>query len=365
MWDRCGLTLPPGFCMNGGHRGGCRYAVGVAERYHVKDDEGKPVAALQAAGLCDWPVQGDERIEKLVKRMQLASHGAGTASRGMWLGLRVIAWWGSFLAIMWLMRGMGLPGWVPLVALAIVWVVVVRVLARMRISTHGEAIAKLMLAEGLCPGCGYNFVGLVDVGGDALVRCPECAAAWKRERIERAEAFMGGARMGSVLTKIRAGDNLGWASTKDARGEMYSVVHPMLREQVKLARLVRDEEREKRLIAAREAVSGIGLRMRLVVAAASFGLAVVVWMWWARMPGAIGGPRILLVLVPVSLGVLGVGMLLGGFTLSSSRVVRVLIENGLCPSCAGELEEEVEGNRGCEKCRAVWPCGAAISSHHQ
>jgi len=37
-----------------------------------------------------------------------------------------------------------------------------------------------MLRHGHCPGCGYSLAGL-SAGGDGLVACPECGAAWDAE----------------------------------------------------------------------------------------------------------------------------------------------------------------------------------------
>jgi hypothetical protein len=44
----------------------------------------------------------------------------------------------------------------------------------------GHRGARLMLARGLCPRCGYEIVGL---GASGRVTCPECACVWRGDRI--------------------------------------------------------------------------------------------------------------------------------------------------------------------------------------
>lgn len=45
-------------------------------------------------------------------------------------------------------------------------------------SQYASNVARVMLAHGHCPHCGYNLTGLPIAANDGLTVCPECGCAW-------------------------------------------------------------------------------------------------------------------------------------------------------------------------------------------
>lgn len=74
----------------------------------------------------------------------------------------------------------------PVLAALLVWRLA---LGSLRLGRAGR-IGRLYLAEGLCPSCGYPLAGLPSAG-DGCVECPECAAAWRADRLGPAAEIAG------------------------------------------------------------------------------------------------------------------------------------------------------------------------------
>lgn len=218
-------------CTNGHGRvhrvSGVRRGVEVGCRWGgwgVNDDAGNEVRILNPSGFAEWPVKGDRRIALLITRVWfLQRRGAQKWQRWM-----PIVTFGSLLLLPFLLvflpRGLSRGSQGGLFVLAFTPVLGALAFFQWKAWRGGlKSVVEWILAEGLCPSCGYNLHGLAaDAGG--CVACSECGAAWKRERILRSAAFEEGAEMGRAPLRLGSPRYQGsW--TRDAIGGV--VIVPM------------------------------------------------------------------------------------------------------------------------------------------
>jgi len=319
------------------------------------DDCGNPVQVLSAAAAADWPMSGDERISMLAARMRAAS----TPSRWLRVVFAAIA-----LAVVLIVIAVSrilfpsVPGWVRTVALMIVVMGMSFVAGRIRRRLASAALTKLLIEEGLCPSCGYNFFGLAeDEAG--LLHCPECGAAWRADRIRRVEAFASGANMADANTIVTVAGS-SWTSLDD-RGMRRPIVHPRLRRELKAAP---DEAIRARLEVAKGEIRRSGRVVRWVVAgmlfAAAAGMAAASFQW--GRPGV--GAKLAGMLPAAVFAGIGLWALLGNFCYSMTKLKRAMLGQDLCPGCGRSLEglpAEPDGRVVCSGCLGAWQTGAAAA----
>jgi hypothetical protein len=321
------------------------------------DDRGNPVRVLSAAAAADWPMSGDARMSMLAARMQAAS----VPSRWPRIALAALAL-AAVVTVVTVSKIFfpSFPGWVRTVALMIVLLGAASLTGHVRKRLASAALARLLIEEGLCPACGYNFFGLVADAQD-LLQCPECGAAWRAERVRRSEPFASGANMADANTVVTVA-NAAWTG-KDDRAIRRPYVHPRLRREIKAAG---DESIRARLAIARAEISRTGWLLRWSVAAllllSAGGMAAAILIW-----GRPGMASQLAGLVPVLLFAgLGLWALFGNFCYSIRKVKLAMLRQNLCPSCAASLDgltPEPDGRTVCSACLGAWQKPLEASGH--
>lgn len=76
-----------------------------------------------------------------------------------------------------------IPMWAPWSLIALTWAFILFDMWRRR-SARVQIPRRLTLGE--CPGCSYGLAGLPTVaveGLESAIRCPECGAVWRAERV--------------------------------------------------------------------------------------------------------------------------------------------------------------------------------------
>jgi hypothetical protein len=312
------------------------------------DDRGQSVKVLNPVAFNPWPVQGDDRIAALIRRVGLALQGKSVFRRIAWQVLMVIGAIAVAIVVVTVCRRYlpGVPGWVP------VLVVVfgssaggARLVRFMACSTESD-VAAIVLEEGLCPVCGYNFYGLSADTDDCVV-CPECAAAWKWDRIARLAPFQAGAREGDAIATLRTGVSVAssWTTTDD-RGRRVELAHPRLRLTLKAAA---DGAEREAIGACRDQIRRSARWVRWPV------LTVI----WSMGVAAIAYAVVELGFTVIAIVLLGFAFAatFGNFCYSSTMVRRTLLASKRCPSCASStvgIEPEEDGCLVCRRCLSAW-----------
>lgn len=318
----------------------------------IHDDAGKAVKLLDPAGMSEWPSKGDERVAALVSRVRL------TMSRGSTITSVVILVAALFVLFGWSMfnqyfRGAfpRIPGVLHLVILVVIIKLLILSTWRTGLYTRRNEVARLILAEGLCPSCGYNFAGLGDQGGADTLSCPECGASWKKHRILRLQAFDPAVPLAVPTKLVRKHTNVPRWSVLDDRGVPIKLVHPCLRLQ---RRMEANPDRLQRLEAARRQIapSGRWLRAPLSAAVAIFAIACVV----AAVRSSNDAGQIAVVIASAALLACSAAMFWGNFLYGRKATRRIMLEQGLCPGCASDIAGPVhaDGCVECPGCQAAW-----------
>lgn len=327
----------------------------------MRDDRGEKREVLNPAGFHDWPVQGDPRMEHLVHRLGLVLKGR-PGLRGR---LRMAALWivpiaaGTVVIVLagGLLVKMGAPRWLLLVIMCAVSALCGPLIMHWLKRGNADQIADLLLEEGLCPCCGYNLHGIA-AASDQRIVCPECGGAWNQSRVLRTEPFAGvGATLSikRILGSMHSGQ-VGWSAI-DAKGRRVDLAPANLRRAMRKARQF--PEWHKRLVLARRAIARGSLGSRLVglkvVWSIALGLGVIAIYASTKPSGPPLGASIL-----IGMPMLGVAVwaTLGNFCFRPKAVRAALLAEGLCPSCAGPMDdaEMLEpGAATCRNCRSAWP----------
>jgi hypothetical protein len=322
---------------------------------NLLDDRGQPTTLFGPAAFEHWPVQTDPRIAALMSRVdafQRRRHRIATAIPTVCFGSLFLA--GIFLAQL---VAPAVPPWLVGAAIGLALCPFFPCIYSISARRSAPAIADLILAEGLCPACGYNFVGL-SPSDDRCIECPECGSAWNAARVARAYPFITGA---PDTTPVRAanallGELLGEGLlSDDDRGNPARLVAPRLRLPLKAA----SGEMRERLRAARHAYSRGGAWIRwpialLLLLLMLVGLAVAVILAVAPL----GRTSVVSVLLGALVSfALAAGVLFGNFGYRAATIVRCMKSEQLCPSCATDLHSlppEADGCRICPLCLAAW-----------
>ncbi|MBY0311274.1 MAG: hypothetical protein K2W85_04330 [Phycisphaerales bacterium] len=319
------------------------------------DDRGKPIRIPGPDALCQrgaWPIHIDRRLQLLMERLGLAARGWAVGGP-ITLGIVVLTAFGWIALIIVLANTVrGVPGLIWIVAFlagcgVLGWVLIYR--AR---SSGARDMVRITLEEGLCPSCGYNFVGLSSES-DGCVPCPECGSCWLESRMQRRGAFAS-ATDNSPTPRLmpRAvrfdGDR---SSVLDDHRQRVALVHPWMRRELAA---ITDRDARKRLKSARRRVLCVGLFYRLaatIIFAAAASLISWAVLHWPGMPLWWG------VLMAAGAWAFVAAIFFGNFAYRPDKVKRVMLRRSLCPCCTGPLEQLVpaeDGSVQCPACRAAW-----------
>jgi hypothetical protein len=204
-----------------------------------------------------------------------------------------------------------------------------------------RAAADVYLRRGLCASCLYSLAGL-EPAPDGCLSCPECGSAWKRDRIVDFAAFTTASesdglaatrRVGEMLTRS-AGDFSAGSRAKDHRNQPCTLIPPTLRHHLATA----PEPLRPRLAAARKRIrrSGRLLRMIVTVVIAIVFITPPVALLTLRGFGA--GRYVILSFFMLAFGILlTLGVARGNFAYRKRDIIRAMLDQRLCPSCAEDL----------------------------
>lgn len=327
-----------------------------AKGFGYTDDLGRLVRVLNPAGVAEWPLRGDARIEALVRRIKVVIGMPRVPQILAGVGLFAMLIVCQVLFTAWFPW---LPRWTQFAFIVAAICVAGPLFRWIRARQHGPELARLLLEEGLCPSCAYNLYGLA-ADANGLLRCPECGAAWRSERVIRAQPFAEGSVGMAASAVLEVSSQMhGW-TVKDARGMRRPLVHPRLRKEV---RACEDGARRERLLAARGEFAPSGRLVRWAVSALILVIAIsVVYLSCFVAPPPPSSPmgmRMYAVLGFTTLVLLGLSAwsLFGNFCYGARRVKQSMLRRGMCPSCAEDLavnEADGDGCTVCVRCLSVW-----------
>lgn len=262
-------------------------------------------------------------------------------------------------------------------AVTVVWAIAA-VMLRGRGPVAERAAADVLLRRGMCASCLYPLESLTPASDGCLV-CPECGAAWKRERVREFDRFGGppgpepARRLaGAVVSGILGDSNLGIRG-EDHLGVACRLVSTALRHEVASA----PEATRARLIAARRQMRRSGRAVRIV------GAVVIGLVCWglplgllapAIVRGPIGSPPVFVVAWALLIGAMMVAsMLRSQWGCQRYDVVRAMLDQRLCPSCAESLDGRDPDSYGIVRCvcgrgwrvgRSAMPPAAVSTLNH-
>lgn len=305
---------------------------------------------LRARGA--WPIHIDRRLQLLMERLGLAARGwavGGPITLACTL-LGAFAWVGLIIYLAGTFRSVPGLAW-PILLIAgcggIGWFLVYR--AR-RSGTRD--IVRLTLEEGLCPCCGYNFVGL-SAEPDGCIPCPECGSCWLRSRMVRSQVFAVASNdspAGGILPRAVRFDG-DRSSVRDDRGQRVALVHPWMRREL---RALTDPAARARLKRARRRVLCVGLFYRLA-ATLIFGAVAALLSWGVFAMSGI--PLWWAILMIAGAWSFVAAIIFGNFAYRPISVKRALLSKALCPCCTHPLEKlplQDDFVVVCPTCRAAW-----------
>jgi uncharacterized Zn finger protein (UPF0148 family) len=225
---------------------------------------------------------------------------------------------------------------------------------------YSHRLVESLLRIGACPSCGYRLGGAM-VEADGAVVCPECAAAWKAERV------------GSQRPDVS------WAICADAPADMPPMVERTRRMWARQSSVVDDRDRvmaftslaipedanadrRLRLMAGREAVQRSTRLRRLLLF-----IGVLVMMAMMCLPigrlvfgGGLGLSRwIALIYLPMlaMYAVFAWRALTGRSSWTARPARNAFLRERLCPGCSADLRTrttEPDGCVTCPTCTAAW-----------
>jgi uncharacterized Zn finger protein (UPF0148 family) len=261
----------------------------------------------------------------------------------------------------------GLPAWTIGIVLFPFIMVLFRFSMRAHLHKQRERVVVGFLLEGRCPACTYPVRG-VPATADGCVVCPECSAAWRRERVGETRAVPESVRRyGRRIARPNEAER--WLGpprmalvTTDGRGRAVSVIDPLLR---RLDRAVAARIGEGRVRGVRSAMrrahrrSGLAGGVVMALALPSF-----IFMLFARRAAtgfvdtAISiATFCFMVWMVWHLGRMLYAMIWGEAAIKADRAAQVLLENRVCPGCCAPLDGVQPGKDGlveCGECGAAW-----------
>jgi Zn-finger nucleic acid-binding protein len=318
---------------------------------NITDDTGKRVKLLDSAGASEWPAKGDDRITHLLLRVR-KTMSASTLLESLVtivVAIALLAVYG--ISERWVSRHFSVGGVAYFLMLVVAAVLAQRLLWRTRLHTSRRAVARLVLEEGLCPTCGYNFygTGAERAAPSAMVACPECGGSWRRDRMERIVAFASLTHLRPAWGLVTKREKVSKWSAEDARGGRVDLVPPGLH---RLRAHPSSPEHGEALASARREITRSGRWVRILLAGC-IAVVYVLMLYAAERWDPAG-----YVFLTVIAAALFFPTLYANFAYSPRWVVRAMLERRLCPSCGldlrGQARSERDGAIVCPSCRAAW-----------
>lgn len=327
----------------------------------MTDDMGKPVTLMNANSGAEWPTEED-RFHVLTARVKAISHSS-SGVKGTSLLLAVAIGIVSSGVIVVVIVSEFLPPrshWLIAVWLIASVTIAALIARKSGLNVHGKPIADALLREGVCASCGYNLCD-APVSDQGLRTCPECGAAWRADRISRADSFTGATFAPFDRFKF---DARRWARTrsvKDASGRLQPMCD--LPYAKKLAR--RDDPAVYAAIV--QAERDMFRRSRPWRWAAAVCLTVL------TLALALGVAEADMRVHPLAFllyGVSGVFVLylacFGPLTLDTQGVARTVAVHGVCPACSSSLpapnDDDPDQLVTCRTCLATWRADSCAKS---
>ncbi len=344
------------------------------------DDRGETRPVIGVTALYNDPRMGDPAFASVIERaVRLKLAGMRV---GLGIGIAVAASL-TLMLLPVILRGrlgFNIPPYVGGAFPAIVSVIFTQWNLRRTEKLRAPELARILLADALCPSCGYGLADLPHEH-DRCIVCPECGSAWRADRILREAHYkenpkdMPNARGLSVLW--RDGIGTGALRIKDDAGTEQPLASPRLRREIAAA----EGDRKSRLIAAAKRNRRCGRVVRWGIAAfyASIACAIVYFAFGiaARIASMNVVPPSSIKLVAFLIGAImlafAVCFLRGSAGVNARHVRREMLLKGLCPSCAADMPHEPSAPQGqdtgspnhtpapspqesatCPECRARW-----------
>jgi hypothetical protein len=238
---------------------------------------------------------------------------------------------------------------------------------------HKHRLITLMTRNGLCAACGFETVGApVDASG--MLRCTECAAAWRASRFPSASvAGPGAAPRGDPAVRSLVASFTGPRRTRpiaDHRSNPAALLSRTPREAARpdddASCVMRRREAERDIRIARRTDRWIAVPL-----IAMFGCAMAIFL---GRPAA-SAPSFPVALMPLALAIgalvftAGItwNLWAGRMTQPPAHLDETMAAFALCPACAEDLAPvapEADGCRVCPVCAGAWRIAIPVESEH-
>jgi predicted RNA-binding Zn-ribbon protein involved in translation (DUF1610 family) len=321
------------------------------------DDRGRAVELMKWSGDLARVASTDPRLDRMIVRAQTVLMASRGGRMNRWIGVAVGV---GFLAASAFTRRFipGVPPWIILLPPILLLGLGTRRLMLRSWRRCAPDLVRIAVEDGVCAACGYNLYALASEP-DGCIVCPECGAAWRADRIRRAEPTPAdtGPPAGRMVRRTGAMVLRGFSRTMsvDDGGCPVLLVSPRLATEVRRAGTA--EHLQRLLQARRRLAGGFGRWFR-------WGVAGILLVLFAFPPVFILfvlppiGPATGAV-VPMSLFalLLPVGVLLGNFGYGGARRIRrILLDESVCPACGAEIArgDTPDEVTTCVDCGAAW-----------
>ena len=281
----------------------------------------------------------------------------------LWHGLLFGLSFGLVTMTSFALLGTGAAMWV-IVPLNLCFFVVVITFSMRRWRKAMPNLTRIFIEEGICAGCAYTLESLEE-SDDGMLVCPECSAAWRRDRVLR---FAPIAKLANPRTLIGEVTHFTRQITQGVqrRGIRDDRDSPRVVIALHAARKLRPaRDHRQRLNAAVKTLRplGRGNRVGLGVLFAFVSVFFLVPLVRNALFGVPPGlSSVLLALLGLFQILLAVSTLQGDTGRSSRDVWREFIKHDLCPSCAADLRDLSPADDGCTPCHQ---CSAAWRMHER
>ncbi len=328
------------------------------------DDAGWPYTPVSLSSLGRDPRMVDPRFALMIERTyraQLMQRNPRWIIAGALAILFPLAFIGALMLR--LPIAFSLP---TLIAIASVVVIV----GRRKLGARSMLqVASVLVRHGVCAGCGYDIPR--HNADPQLIRCPECACSWEASRIRPRDIrsdFAWGDKAGTNRSvsefKSRA-SMFGPSLATDARGRSVPLVSTRLRAQLAA---VPDGPYRLRLLKASESLRPAGRPLRICL-----GLLVAIWAV-SQLTMALASPRgvrgvVRGMAMMVGPGLFGLMIVQSGLGTPRRVLIRMLLDNQLCPTCAADLSANMDESGMaaneivCPDCGAAWQNESAATCH--
>lgn len=267
-------------------------------------------------------------------------------------------------------RGVTWQSTIPIIAAAAIPLIALLTLTNGRRDTSRRRISTLLLSA-RCGACGFTLLGL-EADADNCVTCPECAAAWNRDRWTTHKANTDDRAAARALANVQRGN----VSSEprlcaDDRGVMLDrplSTRPRWTREI-IRRRVAEVVWSHRCVVRAFEIELRSHRQRILKKMATLiGLlfALVAWGLMGQSP-----LYSVIVLSPIVILTAMIGVLWYGRLCRNIDTRGIALQSGLCPACGEMLDlsqpRQFDGCIQCATCAAAWktdavPPGASVAS---